>query len=139
MKEDRYIENENNHSKVGRRGHSRGGLTPEPGTHLLFIGSHSCARHSGNRRVMLQQQGQLSYLCVQDIEWITGDYLRVINEAAREVVKMYKPEKLRLFGGCQLELVNLDFDMLTKELTEELKIPVEFQRGCHLIEPEGED
>ena len=118
-------------------GHGHGGgyrvLVQEPGSHLLFIGSYSCTRHKGTERLQLQQEGKLSFLCLQEIDWITGDYLPQIEEAAEEVARIYPIQKLILFGGCQLELLSVDFALLTQQLTEKLGIPVEFHKGCHLV------
>lgn len=121
--------------KGGHGGHGEGyaPLVQEPGSHLLFIGSLSCTRHKGTERLELQRAGKLSFLCLQEIDWITGDYLPQIEEAAVEVAEQFNVKKLILFGGCQVELQSLDTGMLTGELSERLGIPVEFHRGCHLI------
>ncbi|MGM9606497.1 MAG: hypothetical protein ACI3XJ_03220 [Oscillospiraceae bacterium] len=118
-----------------RGGHGAGysALVQEPGSHLLFIGSYSCTRHKGTERLQLQQEGKLSFLCLQEIDWITGDYLTQIEDAAEEVARIYPVKKLILFGGCQLELLNVDFGLLTQQLTEKMGIPVEFHPGCHLV------
>lgn len=108
-------------------------LVEEPGSHLLFIGSYSCTRHKGTERLALQREGKLSFLCLQEIDWITGDYFSQIEEAAEEVAGLYPVKKLILFGGCQLELLNVDVETITSELTARLGIPVMFHRGCHLI------
>ncbi|MGN1004519.1 MAG: hypothetical protein ACI4O5_06740 [Oscillospiraceae bacterium] len=119
----------------GRGGHGGGYsvLVQEPGSHLLFIGSYSCTRHKGTERLQLQREGKLSFLCLQEIDWITGDYLSQIEEAAEEVVRTVPVKKLILFGGCQLELLSVDFSLLTRQLTDKLGIPVEFHKGCHLV------
>lgn len=120
----------------GKGGHSDDGyraLVQEEGTHLLFIGSYSCVRHRATERLQLQKEGKLSFLCLQEIDWITGDYLPQIEQAAAEVVNLYPIKKLILFGGCQLELLSLDFNMITRDLSAQLGIPVVFHKGCHLV------
>lgn len=117
----------------GGRGAGYSVLCAEEGTHLLMVGSYSCTRHKGVERLELQREGKLSFLCLQEIDWITGTYLVQIEEAAVEVVRTYSVKKLILFGGCQVELQSLDTQMLTESLTARLGIPVEFHRGCHLI------
>lgn len=120
----------------GHGGHSRGDgysvLVQEPGTHLLFIGSYSCTRHKGTEKLQLQRSGKLTFLCLQDIDWITGTYLQQIEEAAEEVVARYQPKKLILFAGCQIVLLSTDVKMLTDTLSARLGIPVTFHQGCHL-------
>ena len=134
----------NSGSDRGRdRGRDRGGYTNpdegyrplvrEEGSHLLFIGSYSCVRHRGTERLQLQQEGKLSFLCLQDIDWITGDYLPQIEEAAREILELHPVKKLILFGGCQLELLSVDMKAVSKDLTAQLGIPVVFHKGCHLV------
>lgn len=109
-------------------------LAQETGTHLLFIGSYSCVRHKGTERLQLQKEGKLTFLCLQDIDWITGDYLPQIEEAAQEVLQIYPAiRKLILFGGCQLELLSVDMRAVSKDLTSLLGIPVVFHKGCHLV------
>lgn len=128
---------EQNSRPMGRRGgHSRGDgysvLAQEPGTHLLFIGSYSCTRHKGTEKLQLQRAGKLTFLCLQDIDWITGSYLQEIEEAAEEVAARYQPKKLILFAGCQIVLLSTDVKMLTDTLSDRLGIPVIFHQGCHL-------
>lgn len=134
---------ERNRGWGGRGGRGAGdyrALTEEPGSHLLFIGSYSCTRHRGGERLALQREGKLSFLCLQEIDWITGDYLSQIEQAAREVTETYGVKKLILCGGCQLELLNADMPAMAAQLTEELGIPVVFHKGCHLVgHREGED
>lgn len=132
MFEKEYEHREGNRHRGGRAGGYRQ-LVQEPGSHLLFIGSYSCTRHKGTERLELQKEGKLTFLCLQEIDWITGDYLTQIEDAARTVAQRYKINKLIMFGGCQLELLNVDFSMITKDLTNELGIPVEFHKGCHLV------
>lgn len=109
-------------------------LVQEPGSHLLFIGSYSCVRHRGTERLQLQKEGKLTFLCLQDIDWITGDYLPQIEEATQEVLQLYPDiKKLILFGGCQLELLSVDMKAVSKDLAAQLGIPVVFHKGCHLV------
>ena len=121
-----------------RRGKGRGRgegysvLVQEPGTHLLFIGSYSCTRHKGTEKMQLQRAGKLTFLCLQDIDWITGSYLQEIEAAAEEVAALYQPKKLILFAGCQVVLLSTDVKMLTGDLSARLGIPVTFHKGCHL-------
>lgn len=121
----------------GGHGAANGGyrqLAQEPGTHLLFIGSYSCVRHRGTERLQLQKEGKLTFLCLQDIDWITGDYLPQIEEAAQEVTQLYPDiKKLILFGGCQLELLSVDINAVSKDLSARLGLPVVFHKGCHLV------
>lgn len=134
------------HEHGGRGGHGKPGggrphsgegyqqLVQEPGSHLLFIGSYSCVRHRGTERLQLQKEGKLTFLCLQDIDWITGDYLPQIEEAAQEVLQLYPDiKKLILFGGCQLELLSVDMNAVSKDLIGQLGIPVVFHKGCHLV------
>lgn len=136
-REDRGREWGGHGGRAGRGGHGGDGyrqLVQEPGSHLLFIGSYSCVRHRGTERLQLQKEGKLSFLCLQDIDWITGDYLPQIEEAAREILQLY-PEikKLILFGGCQLELLSVDMKAISKDISDQLGIPVVFHKGCHLV------
>ena len=108
-------------------------LVQEPGSYLLFIGSYSCTRHKGTERMELQQEGKLSFLCLQEIDWITGGYDAQICQAARQLVRLFDIRKLILFGGCQLELLNVDMAGICERLTSELNIQVKFHRGCHLV------
>lgn len=93
-----------NRIRSGHRGHGKGEgysvLVQEPGTHLLFIGSYSCTRHKGTEKLQLQRAGKLTFLCLQDIDWITGAYLQEIEEAAEAVAALHRPKKLILFAGC---------------------------------------
>lgn len=131
------MDSERDIRRNGRRGgHGRGEgysvLVREPGTHLLFIGSYSCTRHKGTEKLQLQRSGKLTFLCLQDIDWITGSYLQEIEDAAEAVMARYRPQKLILFAGCQIELLSTDVKMLADTLSDRLGIPVVFHKGCHL-------
>ena len=121
----------------GNAQHPRRGMELEPSAHALFIGSYSCTRHSARGRMALQREGRLSFLCLQEIDWITGSYLQQIEAAAREIFDACAPAKLVLLGGCQLELLGTDLDALAKALSSELRLPVIFEKGCSLIEKEN--
>ncbi|MDO4308724.1 MAG: hypothetical protein Q4C77_18065 [Eubacteriales bacterium] len=113
----------------------------KPGTHLLFIGSRSCTRHKGTVKLELQREGKLTFLVLEEIDWITGGYLEHIEEAAREIAGEIHPQHLVLFGGCQIELLSTDYETLTKDLSQELGIEVRFHKGCHLVgyDPNAEE
>lgn len=108
-------------------------LVEKKGTHLLFIGSRSCTRHKGTVKLELQREGKLTFLILEEVDWITGGYLNCIEEAAREITEELHPQHLVLFGGCQIELLSTDYETLTKELSQELGIDVHFHKGCHLV------
>ena len=124
------------------RGHGHRGGRPErkgyrvlaekPGTHLLFIGSRSCSRHKGTVKLELQREEKLTFLVLEEVDWITGGYLEQIAEAAREIAAEKQPQHLVLFGGCQIELLSTDYETLTQNLSRELGIEVRFHKGCHL-------
>lgn len=124
-----------------RRGEHRGkrperagyrALVKTPGTHLLFIGSRSCTRHKGTVKLELQREGKLTFLVLEEVDWITGGYLEQIEEAAREINEELHPQHLVLFGGCQIELLSTDYEALVQKLTQELGTEVRFHKGCHL-------
>lgn len=119
-----------------RTRHSQRGylaLAEPEGTQLLFIGSRSCSRHKGTDKLQLQQEGKLSFLCLDEIDWISGGYLEMITQAAEEIIEERNPKHLVLFGGCQIELLSTDYDALTKSLSEKYGIDVHFHKGCHLV------
>lgn len=149
-------EGRNRHEEQGRHGEQggqrehRGGrperkgyraLVEKPGTHLLFIGSRSCTRHKGTVKLELQREGKLTFLSLEEVDWITGGYLEHIEEAVREIAGEVHPQRLVLFGGCQIELLSTDYDTLTKNLSRELGIEARFHKGCHLVgyDPDAEE
>ena len=107
-------------------------LVKTPGTHLLFIGSRSCTRHKGTVKLELQREGKLTFLVLEEVDWITGGYLEQIEEAAREINEEWQLQHLVLFGGCQIELLSTDYEALVQKLTQELGTEVRFHKGCHL-------
>lgn len=84
-------------------------------------------------KMELQQEGKLSFLILEEVDWITGAYLQKIEDAVRLLVKELHPVKLILFGGCQIEVLSMDYEMVTKELSEELQTTVCFHKGCHFV------
>lgn len=116
-----------------RQGGGYSVLAKPEGTQLLFIGSRSCSRHKGVEKMELQREGKLSFLCLEEIDWISGGYLDLITQAAEEIIEERKPKHLVLFGGCQVELLSTDYQALTRSLSEKYGMDVRFHKGCHLV------
>lgn len=106
------------------------------GEQVLYIGSYACTRHRADELADLQRMERLAYLCLAEVDFITGDYLGKIREAAVEVAKERRAEGLLLQAGCQCFLLSTDFDQLAGELEKELKIPVRVHEGCRLCDEE---
>lgn len=131
--------------RQGQRGEGRDGkrrshhgegylvLAEPEGTHLLFVGSRSCSRHKGTQKLQLQREGKLSFLCLDEIDWVSGGYLDMITQAAEEIIEDIKPQHLVIFGGCQVELLSTDYHALTKDLADRYQTDVRFHKGCHLV------
>lgn len=119
--------------RSGRHGEGYLSLAEPEGTQLLFIGSRSCSRHKGTEKLQLQREGKLSFLCLDEIDWISGGYLDMITQAAEEIIRERKPQHLILFGGCQVELLSTDYPAIVADLADRHGIDVRFHRGCHLI------
>ena len=121
----------------GRHGKGYLVLAEPEGTQLLFIGSRSCSRHKGTQKLQLQSEGKLSFLCLDEIDWVSGGYLDMITQAAEEIISERQPQHLVLFGGCQVELLSTDYQAITKALSEKHGIDVHFHKGCHLVGYDG--
>ena len=130
-----HHEESGEHKGRGGRPERKGyrALVEKPGTHLLFIGSNSCTRHKGTVKLELQREGKLTFLILDEVDWITGGYLNHIAEAVREIAEEIHPQHLVLFGGCQIELLSTDYETMTQNLSKELGIEVRFHKGCHLV------
>lgn len=99
----------------------------------IYMGALSCMRHRGEEFYELQQQGKLAYLILNEIDYITGDYLEKLKDAARLVKQKHEPKVINIAAGCQGTLLSTDYDMLKAELEEELGIPVLVDKNCHLL------
>lgn len=131
-----HREKHGEHGGEKRKGHHGDGylsLAKPEGTYLLFVGSRSCSRHKGTEKMQLQREGKLSFLCLDEIDWISGGYLDMIKQAAEEIIEEKSPRHLILFGGCQIELLSTDYHALTEELAKRYGIDVQFHKGCHLV------
>ena len=101
--------------------------------HIIYVGALSCMRHRGQEFTQLQREGRLSYLILNEIDYISGDYLEKIKDAAREIAAEEHPSALNLAVGCQGALLSTDYRMLIGELEKELSIPVRIDENCHLL------
>ncbi|WP_455436201.1 hypothetical protein [Hungatella hathewayi] len=105
-----------------------------PGEQILYIGSYACTRHRANELAELQQKEQLAYLCLDEVDFITGDYIQKMMEAVRKVAKERNALSMLLHPGCQCALLSTDFTMIAQELTEALGIPVRVHDSCRLCD-----
>lgn len=98
----------------------------------IHMGALSCMRHRGEEFTALQRQGKMAFLIMDEIDFITGSYIEDLKRAAHEVCLEHRPQELYIACGCQATLLSTDFDMLERELADELGIPVIIDRKCHL-------
>lgn len=99
----------------------------------IYMGALSCMRHRGEEFYELQQQGRLAYLILNEIDYITGDYINKLKDAVRLAKAKHDPKVINVAAGCQGTLLSTDYDMLRSELEAELGIKVLFDKNCHLL------
>ncbi len=103
-----------------------------PGAHLIFVGALSCLRHRNMEMINQQQNGRLSLLLMEDVDFVTGRYLDKIKDACRHVAQTKKPEAIILLTGCQSVLLSTDYGMICTGMEAELGIPVRANECCYL-------
>lgn len=113
-------------------------MAKTPGIHLLFIGALACTRHRSFEMIELQKQGRLSFLCLDEVDFITGGYLSKIEQAILEIAEEKKPTGFLLTPGCQSALLSTDYQLLTQDLEKRLGIPIRVHEACHLCGLESE-
>lgn len=113
-------------------------MAKTPGIHLLFIGALACTRHRSFEMIELQKQGRLSFLCLDEVDFITGGYLSKIEQAILEIAEEKKPTGFLLTPGCQSALLSTDYQLLTQDMEKRLGIPIRVHEACHLCGLESE-
>lgn len=103
----------------------------------IYMGALSCMRHRGEEFYELQRRGRLAYLILNDIDYITGDYIAKLKEAVRLVKEKHDPSVIQIAAGCQGTLLSTDYDMLKTELEAELKTKILIDKNCHLLGFDG--
>lgn len=99
----------------------------------IYMGALSCMRHRGEEFYQLQQQGRLAYLILNEIDYITGDYISKLENAVRQIKQKHEPQVINIAAGCQGTLLSTDYDMLKSELEAELGIKILIDKNCHLL------
>ncbi len=94
-----------------------------PGLQMLFVGPFSCTRH-GIYTSMLHLQEQLSFLCISDVDVITGAYLEKTVEAAREITEARSPSCMIIITCCQNAIIGTDYRDLTIRIQNATNVPV---------------
>lgn len=120
------------------RGGVYSAMAKTPGIHLLFIGALACTRHRSFEMLELQKQGRLSFLCLDEVDFITGGYLTKIEQAILEIAEEKKPTGFLLTPGCQSALLSTDYKLLVEDLQKQLGIPICVHEACHLCGLESE-
>jgi len=109
-----------------------GKLSKIPGIQLIYVSALACTRHRGNELVNLQRQGVLSFLLFDEIDMITGDYINKTKQAAAQIAAERSPTGIILMTGCQSALLSTDYKLLSKEIEQEIAIPIRVHDGCRL-------
>lgn len=108
------------------------GFALVPETQILFIGAMACTRHRAQELTELQKQGRLSFLCLDEVDFITGRYLSKIEEAITELVEARHPGGIYLTAGCQAALLSTDWQLLIDKMEAQTGVPIRAHTGCHL-------
>lgn len=108
------------------------GFALVPETQILFIGAMACTRHRAQELSDLQKQGRLSFLCLDEVDFITGRYLSKIEEAITELVEARHPGGIYLTAGCQAALLSTDWQLLIDKMEAQTGVPIRAHTGCHL-------
>jgi nitrogenase molybdenum-cofactor synthesis protein NifE len=107
-------------------------MAKAPGIHLLFVGALACTRHRSNELVELQKQGRLSFLCLDEVDFVTGNYITKIEQSITEIVNEAHPSGILIAPGCQSALLSTDYKLMVDKLTKELGVPICVHEACHL-------
>lgn len=107
-------------------------MAKTPGIHLLFVGALACTRHRSFEMIQLQKEGRMSLLCLDEVDFITGNYLDKIEQAIEEIAEEKKPTGFLLTPGCQSALLSTDYQLMVERLTKKLGIPIHVHEACHL-------
>ncbi|MCD8342474.1 MAG: nitrogenase component 1 [Clostridiales bacterium] len=115
-----------------QRGMAFSGFALVPETQILFIGAMACTRHRAQELSDLQKQGRLAFLCLDEVDFITGRYLSKIEEAITELVEARHPGGIYLTAGCQAALLSTDWQLLIDKMEAQTGVPIRAHTGCHL-------
>lgn len=108
------------------------GFALVPETQILFIGAMACTRHRAQELTELQKQGRLAFLCLDEVDFITGRYLSKIEEAITELVEERHPGGIYLTAGCQAALLSTDWQLLIDKMEAKSGVLIRAHTGCHL-------
>jgi hypothetical protein len=114
------------------RGGFYSGLTQVPGVHIIYAGALNCVRHRFEELAEIQAKGLLSFLCLTEIDYITGAYIKKTGQAITEIVRKNQPNGIILATGCQSAVLSTDYGPLFQEMEVRLGINIRVHEGCHL-------
>lgn len=101
-------------------------LAKIPDAQILWVGPEVCSRHGMMTFLHGGLRGTLSFFCYREIDAITGDYVKKIEEAALEIIRERDASCLILCTICQGAVLGTDVDSLKKSITEKTGVPVEY-------------
>lgn len=116
----------------GGRGEVFTKLTQVPGIQVMQFSALACVRHRSSELVSMQRQGRLSFLLLEEVDVVTGDYLNKIEQAVEEIVQERQATGVVLLTGCQTALLSTDYRLLEQELSQQTGVPVRVHDGCRL-------
>lgn len=112
------------------------GLVPD--IQIIFVGAAACTRHRANEMGQMMKSGRMSVMCLDEVDFITGGYIDKMKDAVRGLYKERNAKGFIILPNCQSALLSTDYGIITKELSEELGVPVKVREGCHICGFEAE-
>lgn len=112
------------------------GLVPD--IQIIFVGAAACTRHRANEMGQMMKSSRMSVMCLDEVDFITGGYIDKIKDAVRGIYEQRNAKGVIILPNCQSALLSTDYGIITKELSEELGIPVKVREGCHICGFEAE-
>lgn len=101
-----------------------------PGVHLLFVCPAACGRHGALAAIEQGIKPRVSYLCIDEVDIVTGNYEELVAEAASAIVERAANSlrALFIFVSCLDDLLATDYQATLDSLSKKHGIPVRLCR-----------
>ncbi len=95
-----------------------------PEIEILFVIPMGCGRHGSIAAFSNGTADRITYLLVEEIDLISGDHLRHVEDAIETVINEKNPMGVIVFSTCMDDLLGSDYESIERFLEDKYQIPI---------------
>ncbi len=95
-----------------------------PEIEVLFVIPMGCGRHGSIAAFANGTADKLSFLLVQEVDLVSGDHLRYVEDAIEELILEKNPRGMIVCSTCMDDLLGSDYESIERYIENKYTIPI---------------